>query len=343
MPGADPRSADADAALRAAAGRPMVPEPALERMAIRDAHATIPRVFRDSPQYLHEALSAEAGRPVIVKIETVNPIGAFKGRGTWTGLRALLERGEAGPGRPVVVASTGNFGQGIAYAARAHGVPAIVYADKRANALKLDRIRRFGGTVMLHGRDFDEAREAGQTRARDEGLTFMLDGDEPAIATGNGTLAVELTDAVERADLPALANAYVPVGNGSLIIGVGAWLRAAAPGCRVVGINSDAAASMTHSWLEGRVVETATAETAAEGIATRGPVPRALSLIDGRVDAMLVVAERRLDAARRGLTSALGVTVEHSAAAAWLGLLDDRDPRPGASVLLITGSNVAAP
>ena len=343
MPGADPRSADADAALRAAAGRPMVPEPALERMAIRDAHATIPRVFRDSPQYLHEALSAEAGRPVIVKIETVNPIGAFKGRGTWTGLRALLERGEAGPGRPVVVASTGNFGQGIAYAARAHGVPAIVYADKRANPLKLDRIRRFGATVMLHGRDFDEAREAGQTRARDEGLTFMLDGDEPAIATGNGTLAVELTDAVERGDLPALANAYVPVGNGSLIIGVGAWLRAAAPGCRVAGINSDAAASMTHSWLEGRVVETATAATAAEGIATRVPVPRALSLIDGRVDAMLVVAEGRLDAARRELTSALGVTVEHSAAAAWLGLLDDRDPRPGASVLLITGSNVAAP
>ena len=103
------------------------------------------------PQYVHEVLSAEAGRPVIVKVETVNPIGAFKGRGTWTGLRALLERGAVGEGRPVVVASTGNFGQGIAYAARAHGVPAIVYADRRRTPLKLDRIRRFGATVVLLG------------------------------------------------------------------------------------------------------------------------------------------------------------------------------------------------
>ena len=102
MTGAGPRSTDADAALRAAAGRPMVAEPALERAAIRDAHAGIPRVFCDSPQYVHEVLSAEAGRPVIVKVETVNPIGAFKGRGTWTGLRALLERGAVGEGRPVV-------------------------------------------------------------------------------------------------------------------------------------------------------------------------------------------------------------------------------------------------
>src|SRR6478672_5048277 len=264
-----------------ASARPVVPEPALEPGAFRDAHAIIPPVFRDSPQYLHEGLSAVAGRPVIVKVETVNPIGAFKGRGTWTGLRALLDRRAVGEGRPVVVASTGNFGQGVAYAARAHAVPAIVYADTRANPLKLDRIRRFGATVVLAGQDFDSAREAGQARARDEGLTFMLDGDEPAIATGNGTLAVELTDAVERGELPPLENAYIPVGNGSLIIGVGGWLRAAAPGCRVVGINSDAAPSMTRSWLEGRVIETSSAATAAEGIATRVPVPRALQLMDG--------------------------------------------------------------
>jgi len=154
---------------------------------------------------------------------------------------------------------------------------------------------------------------------------------------------VELTDAVDRGELPPLENVYIPVGNGSLIIGVGGWLRAAAPGCRVVGINSDAAPSMARSWLEGRVVETSSAATAAEGIATRVPVPRALRLMDGRVDAMLEVAEPRLETARRELTMALGVTVEHAAAAAWLGLLDDRDPRPGASMLLITGSNVAAP
>jgi threonine dehydratase len=322
--------------------RPPVAHPALDPSAIRALHPTIPAVFRDSPQFVHEGLSAMAGDPVVVKVETTNPIGAFKGRGTWTGLAELIRRGEVGPDRAVIVASTGNFGQGIAYAARAAGVPAIVYADERANPLKLDRIRAFGATVVQVGRDFDEAREACEVHARRDGLTFLLDGDEPAIAAGAGTLAVELTDAIERGDLPPLANAYIPVGNGALIIGVGAWLRAAAPGCRIVGVQSDAAPSMVLSWRAGRPIATETAATKAEGIATRVPVPRALELLDGRVDEMVLVEENDLDAARLLLQRSLGVTAEHSAAASWLGLVADAQRRPGASLVLITGSNAAS-
>jgi threonine dehydratase len=330
-------------AFVSAVNRPLVTHPALDAAAIRALHPTIPRVFRDTPQFVHDGLSARAGSAVVVKVETVNPIGAFKGRGTWTGLAELIRRGEAAADRPVIAASTGNFGQGIAYAARAAGVPAIVYADERANPLKLDRIRSFGATVVQVGRDFDEARDACEAHARRDGLTFLLDGDEPAIAAGAGTLAVELTDGVERGELPALANAYIPVGNGALIIGVGSWLRAAAPGCRIVGVQSDAAPSMVLSWRAGRPIETPTAATAAEGIAaTRVPVPRAVALLDGRVDEMVLVEEAALDDARRLLQRSLGITAEHSAAASWLGLLADPDRRPGASLVLITGSNTAA-
>ena len=321
--------------------RPPVAHPALEPSAIRAVHGTIPPVFTGSPQYVHDGLSALAGDPVVVKVETVNPIGAFKGRGTWTGLAELVRRGEVGPEQPVIVASTGNFGQGIAFAARAAGVPAIVYADEGANPLKLERIRSFGATVVQAGRDFDEAREACEAHARRDGLTFLLDGDEPALAAGAGTLALEVTDGIERGDLPPLANAYIPVGNGALIIGVGAWLRAAAPGCRIVGVQSDAAPSMALSWRAGRAIETDTAATVAEGIATRVPVPRALELLDGRVDEMRLVPEGELEDARRLLERSLGVTAEHSAAASWLGLLGDPDRRPGASLVLITGSNRA--
>lgn len=321
--------------------RRAVAHAALEAASIRAAHDTIPSVFRGSPQFVDGGLSARAGCPVVVKIESVNPIGAFKGRGTWTGLAELVRRGDAGPDRPVVVASTGNFGQGIAYAARETRVPAVVYADEHANPLKLDRIRSFGATVIQVGHDFDAARAASEEHATRNGVTLLVDGDEPAIATGAGTLALELTDGADRGELPPLANAYVPVGNGALIIGVGAWLRDAAPDCRIVGVQSDAAPSMTLSWREGRPIETETAATSAEGIATRVPVPRALELMDGRVDEMLLVHEGELAAARDLLERSLGVFVEQAAAASWLGLVGDAQRRDGASLLLITGGNVA--
>ena len=309
--------------------------------AIRRAHAAIPPVFRDTPQYVHEGLSARVGEPVVAKVETVNPIGSFKGRGTWVALQELVRRGEIGRDRAVVVASTGNFGQGIAYAARALGVPAVVYADAHANPSKLERIRSFGATVVQEGRDFDAARAASAAKAAGEGSTLLVDGDEPAIATGAGSIGLELTAAADRGDLPPLANAYIPVGNGSLIIGIGSWLRAVSPGCRVVGVQSDAAPSMTLSWRAHRPIETETAATAAEGIATRVPVPRALELMDGRVDDMLLIPERDLEGARRELQGALGVLVEHSAAVSWLGLRADAARVPGASLLLITGGNAA--
>ena len=113
--------------------------------------------------------------------------------------------------------------------------------------------------MIQAGRDFDAARAASEGHARDRGARLLVDGEDPRIATGAATLAVEVTDAVDAGALPALGTAYVPVGNGSLIVGVGAWLRFAAPGCRVVGIQSEAAPSMTLSWREHRPIETETA------------------------------------------------------------------------------------
>ncbi len=222
----------------------------------------------------------------MVKVESVNPIGAFKGRGTWLALRELRGEGSVRPDQPIVVASTGNFGQGVAYAGRAFGQRVVVFADAHANPIKLDRIRRFGATVIQHGADFDEARAASEASVLEQGGFLLVDGQEPRVAVGAGTLAVELTDAAERGELPPLARAYVPVGNGALIAGVGTWLRHAAPGCRVIGVQSEAAPSMTLSWRAGRPIETPSAATFADGIATRVPVPEALDMMAGRVDDM---------------------------------------------------------
>ena len=314
-------------------------DPELEPEAIRSAGERIPAPFRHSPQFVHDGLSARAGRPVIVKVETVNPIGAFKGRGTWLAVHELAGEGAIGPDRPVVVASTGNFGQGVAHAARAHGVGAVVFADDHPNPLKVARMRAFGARVVLSGHDFDAAREAAARFALEQDAYLLVDGGEPWIAAGAATLAVEVTDAAVRGELPRPASAWIPVGNGALIVGVGAWLRHAAPDCRVVGVQSDAAPSMTLSWRADRPIETPTAATFADGIATRIPVPEALDMMVGRVDDMDLVSEAEIHAAQAELTTALGITVEGAAAAGWAALLAAPDAPDGPALLVITGAN----
>jgi threonine dehydratase len=315
-------------------------DPELEPGSMRSAASRIHPTFRGSPQFVHEALSTVAGRPVVVKVETVNPIGAFKGRGCWLAVAGLAGEGTAGPDRPIVVASTGNFGQGVAFAARAHGIPAVVFADEHANSRKLDRIRQFGAAVVQEGRDFDAARAAAEAFAAGHEAMLLVDGQDPRIAAGAATLAVEITVGIEAGDLPPIRQAFVPVGNGALIVGVGAWLRHAAPECRVIGVQSEAAPSMTLSWRAGQAIETPSAATFADGIATRVPVPEALEMMVDRVDDMILVSEDALRAAQAELTAALGITVEGAAAASWAGLL--ATPGEGAALLIVTGSNVSA-
>ncbi len=127
--------------------------PELEPVAIRAAHPRIAPVFIGSPQFVHDGLSARLGVPVNVKVETVNPIGSFKGRGTWLAVEALAGEGRIGPDRPIVCASAGNFGQGVAYAARALGIEAVVFCSTRANRGKVDRMRAFGATLIEAGED----------------------------------------------------------------------------------------------------------------------------------------------------------------------------------------------
>jgi threonine dehydratase len=316
-------------------------DPELEPASIRAAHGRIAPAFRGSPQYVHEGLSAATGTELVLKVETVNPIRAFKGRGTWLAVEALAGQGRVGPGRPIVCASTGNFGQGVAYAARAFGVPAVVFADEHGNPTKLDRIRSFGATVIQQGRDFDAAREAAEAHAGSVGGHLLVDGADPWVAVGAATMALEVCDAAAAGAVPMPAVAYVPLGNGALIVGVGAWLRHAAPGCRVVGVAATNASSMYDSWLAGRVLETPSAATYAEGIACRVPVPEALDMMVGRVDDVMLVTEEQMHGAQAQLTAATGITAEGAAAASLAGLLADQARGGGPALVILTGSNVA--
>ncbi|MGH2407255.1 MAG: threonine ammonia-lyase [Candidatus Limnocylindrales bacterium] len=304
---------------------------------IRGAQARIPAAFRDSPQYVHEGLSARLGVPVVVKVETLNPIRAFKGRGTWLAVEALVGEGRLTKARGAIVASSGNFGQGIAYACRAAGAPATVYVAETTPAIKVARMRALGARVVVNGRDFDTARVACEAEAATGAGLLIIDGEDPRVAIGNGTMAVEVTDGVAAGALPVISAAYVPLGNGALLSGVGTWLREASPSTRVIGVVAEGAPCMALSWRAGRVIETAEAATYAEGIACRVPVPEALGDMAGVVDDILLVSEAALHTAEAELTAQLGVTVEGAAAASWAGALASRPDGP--ALLIITGAN----
>ena len=318
--------------------RAVISIPELEPAAIRAAHGAIDPAFTSSPQFVHQALSARLGVPVVVKVETVNPIRSFKGRGTWVAVSALAADGSIGPERAVVCASAGNFGQGVAYAARAFGASAVVFASRHANRAKIARMRALGADVVEAGEDFDDARAASEAFASDHGAELLVDGDNPRISTGAATLALEVTDAIAAGALPTLAIASVPVGNGALINGLGAWMRDMAPGCRIVGIQAERAPAMTLSWRARRPIDSESATTYADGIASRISIPHAVELMAGRVDDMLLVSEDELREAQAELTAELGITVEGAGAASWAGLL--AGPRPdGAALMIVTGSN----
>lgn len=317
----------------------VIREPGLEPAAIRAAHLRVHPAFSHSPQYVHEGLSGRLGVPVIVKVETANPIRSFKGRGTSVAVSGLAGEGRIGLDRPVACVSAGNFGQGVAYAARALGIPAIVFASRNANRAKIARMRALGANVIEVGEDFDQARDASEAYALANAVELLVDGEEPRTAAGAATMAVEITDAVARGHLPAPVVASVPVGNGALINGIGSWLQAELPTCRVVGVQSEAAPAMTLSFRACLPIDTPTAATYADGIASRIAIPAAVALMAGRVHDMILVSETALHAAQDELTAELGITVEGAAAASWAGLLSG--PRPDGPVLVvITGSNV---
>jgi threonine dehydratase len=310
---------------------PPRPDSALSLDRIREASRLIPGVFRDTPQFVSEGLSERLGCRLLCKVECVNPIRSFKGRGACV----FLAREGLSDG-PMVTASAGNFGQGMAYAARLRGQPLVVFAATTASPSKVARMRALGADVRQAGADLDEAKEEARRFAGRNGLRFVEDGREPAIAEGAGTIAKELCGWPEPIDA-----VLVPVGNGALINGVGRWVHAQAPGCRVIGVCAEGAPAMAESWRSGRLCTTDSAETAADGIAIRVPVPEALDEMQGAADDVVLVGDDRLRDAVRMLHRELGLVVEPSGAAA-LATAIDLGPgyRDRLVAVVITGGNI---
>lgn len=181
-------------------------------------------------------------------------------------------------------------------------------------------MRDLGAEVVLAGGDFDAAKAAARDYAAREGLRFIEDGRDPPIAEGAGSMAVELLRRPRPFDAVLIA-----LGNGALINGVGTWIKARAPGTRVVGVCASGAPAMERSWRNGRVETTPSVDTIADGIGVRIPVPEALEDMRGVVDDVLLVDDAMILRAMRLLLEHTGLLVEPSGAVGIAAVLAHRE------------------
>ena len=287
---------------------------------IREAASVIDPVFLKSPQFVSEPLGAN----IVLKVETVNPIRSFKGRGTDYLLHRLGDQT-----RELVCASAGNFGQGMAYACRKRGIRLKVFASESANPLKIERMRALGAHVELVAGDFDDAKDA----ARQDGGLFIEDGLLGAIGEGAGTIAVELDSA------QPLDAVFVPLGNGALINGVGTWLKHHTA-TKVIAVCAAGAPSMALSWRSRRAVS-APSNTIADGIAVRVPVPEAVELTESTVDDVMLVSDDEMRSAMRSLFYEAGLIVEPAGAAGLAAIGQRRKEFSDSRVAtILTGGNL---
>jgi len=214
---------------------------------------------------------------------------------------------EHGRRAPVVCASAGNFGQGMAYACRKRGVPITVFAAHGANPLKLARMRALGAEVRIAGADLDEAKQTARAWAAERSARFVEDGFEPHVSEGAGSIALELLAGGDAFDA-----VVVPLGDGALLNGMARWIKAASPATRVIGVCSTGAPAMLEAWRRGLRMpdELPATRTIADGIAVRAPIAASLDDMRGTVDDILAVDDAALVEAMRALHAHAGLVTE---------------------------------
>jgi threonine dehydratase len=281
-------------------------------------------VFLNTPQFVSDQLSEELGREILVKVETLNPIGSFKGRGT-----SLFAR-ELDPSLTWVCATAGNFGQGLAYSARSRGAAVQIFVGPDAPEGKVARMRALGAEVTVAEHSEPAAREYAEA---DEGRYLVVDGKEPAIAEGAGTIGVELDEA------DPVDTAVIQLGDGALITGVARWLKSRRPDTRVVGVCASGAPAMAESFVAGRPTSVAGDGTIAGALAISDPVPESFARIRVLVDEVVLVDDDGLRAAMELIAESTSVLVEPAGAAGVAALIRHREALPGERVaILLTGA-----
>lgn len=305
----------------------------LTRDDIEQAAGHVYQVMPATAQYAWPLLAERLGCSVWVKHENHTPTGAFKVRGGITFMHWLKRMHPSVKG--IVTATRGNHGQSLSLAASAQGLRALIVVPKGNSVEKNQAMRGFGGEVVEYGRDFDEAREEAARLAQEQGL-YLVPPFHVELVKGVATYALELFQAA-----PDLDTVYVPIGCGSGICGVIAARDALGLNTEVVGVVSTEAAAAKLSFEAQEILETATANTFADGLAVRKPIPDAFAIYGKGAARIVSVSEEQIAEAIRVYYTDTHNLAEGAGAAALAALMQERETMKGKRVgVILSGGNI---
>ncbi|MDD5939453.1 MAG: threonine ammonia-lyase [Lachnospiraceae bacterium] len=254
---------------------------AFERACSIVKEVTLPTDLIES-DYFSEA----SGAKVYLKPENMQRTGAYKVRGAYYKISTLSDDERA---KGLITASAGNHAQGVAYAAKRYGCKAVIVMPTTTPLIKVNRTKALGAEVILHGDVYDEACAHALELAKEHGYTFIHPFDDPAVATGQGTIAMEIYK-----ELPLVDIILVPVGGGGLATGVSTLAKLLNPRIRVIGVEPEGAACLTASLKAGKVTTLPTVNTIADGTAVKTPGSIVFPYLQKNLDGVVTVPDEEL-------------------------------------------------
>ena len=310
------------------------PKPfALELDDFRQVRARIAPHIKHTPLLTSRQLSERSGHDVRVKAEMFQRVGSYKIRGPLNKFALMPDELKR---RGVVCSSAGNHAQGVALAARVHGIRAVVCMAANATPAKIAATRGYGAEVVLHGTIWDEANEKAKELVRSEGLTYVHPFDDEQLIAGQGTLGLEIVQDWSEVDV-----VVVPIGGGGLISGVSMAVKSHNPRARVIGVESSDGPAMKRSIAAGRL-ETIDCGTIIDGLRVRRVGEVTFSVVQRFVDDIVALPDRDIFDAMIWVMERCKLVVEGAAAAPVAALLHGLINVPAGSrvALVLSGGNV---
>ena len=248
-----------------------------------EASEVVKKVTQETKLVYSEFLSARTGNRVYLKPENMQFTGAYKVRGAYYKISTLSEEERE---RGLITASAGNHAQGVAYAAMQFGVKATIVMPTTTPLIKVNRTKSYGAEVVLCGDVYDEACARAYELAEEHGYTFIHPFDDLAVATGQGTVAMEIFK-----DLPLVEYILVPIGGGGLATGVSTLAKLLNPQIKVIGVEPAKANCMQESILAGEVVTLPSVSTIADGTAVKTPGEKIFPYVSQNLDDIITLED----------------------------------------------------
>lgn len=296
-----------------------------------EASEIVKKVTNPTKLIQSDYLSDQTGGKIYLKPENMQHTGAYKIRGAYYKISTMTQEERA---RGLITASAGNHAQGVAYAARAFGCKATIVMPTVTPLIKVNRTKGYGAEVVLHGDVYDDACTKALELAQEHGYTFVHPFDDLDVATGQGTIAMEIVQ-----ELPTVDYILAPIGGGGLITGVATLAKMLNPKIKVIGVEPANAASMTAALKAGKVVTLDSANTIADGTAVKAVGKQNLPYVQENVDEILLVEDEELIGAFLDLVENHKMIVENSGLLS-VAALRQMDLRGKKAVCILSGGNM---